>query len=374
MAEQSRLTSEKNAIASSLASIGPEALVIRLGLAGRRNGDLERQSGGGVTVACPSHGDRTPSLSVTIGKDKLIRVRCFGCDVSGDGFNLIAAAYQLDARTQFAEVMQHARALAGIAENYSTPPYSRPVEPRDDTPPALDDETFDRVVRWLLDKCPLENDAEGAKYMASRGLLEVSKGRLGCLPEMPYQAALILALCSELGEHAWTRSGLAHPSASSRFAWSDNRLMIPWRAAGVDGLIVNVQRRALHSRPSKGPKYAAPRFRTFPAPYGVEDAAEELGEGVALVVVEGALDTLAARALFRAEGMDAAVVGIPGVQGWRPAWAELGRGREVKIGLDPDEAGNGAAAKLAADFYAAGATRVSRIKTNAHDWAEEAAS
>jgi DNA primase len=355
-----------------LASLGADGFATRLGIAGHKNGDMVRQAGG-VLVVCPSHGDRTPSLSITRGPDRLLRVRCFGCDLSGDAFTLIAAVHGLDVRSGFAAVLEHARAITGTAAPFSAP-RERAPEPRDETPPALDDESFDRVARWLLDKCPLVNDAEGAKYMAQRGLLEMAKGRLGCLPPLPYQPALILALCAELGEHLWKRSGLAHPNVTTRFAWGDNRLLIPWRAAGVDGLIVNVQRRALHARPSKGPKYAAPRFRTFPAPYGIEDASEELGEGVALVVVEGALDTLAARAMFRAEGIDAAVVGIPGVQGWRPAWAKLGRGREVKIGLDPDEAGNGAAATLAADFYAAGATRVSRIKTNAHDWAEGLAS
>jgi hypothetical protein len=62
-----------------------------------------RRQGGGLTVRCPAHGDKTPSCSITRAGGTL-RVRCFGCGLAGDVFALVAAVRGLDVRRDFVQV------------------------------------------------------------------------------------------------------------------------------------------------------------------------------------------------------------------------------------------------------------------------------
>src|SRR5690242_18399964 len=81
----------------------------------RRLGLLEgaKRQPTGLFVLCPAHGERTPSCSVTRGPDGTIRVRCFGCDLSGDVLTLVAAASGLDVRRDFRRVLERAASAAG---------------------------------------------------------------------------------------------------------------------------------------------------------------------------------------------------------------------------------------------------------------------
>jgi len=63
-----------------------------------------RQSGG-YLIRCPAHGDRTASCSVTRGPDGTLRVKCFGCDLSGDVLTLVGAVTGLSLRRDFRDVM-----------------------------------------------------------------------------------------------------------------------------------------------------------------------------------------------------------------------------------------------------------------------------
>jgi DNA primase len=62
-------------------------------------------------------------------------------------------------------------------------------------------------------------------------------------------------------------------------------------------------------------------------------------------VVEGAVDALSLRAQLSPEA-GIVVVAAPGVSGWRPAWAELLRGRDVAVAYDRDTAGDRASAAI----------------------------
>ncbi len=63
-----------------------------------------RQSGG-YLIRCPAHVDRTPSCSVTRGPDGTLRVKCFGCELSGDVLTLVGAVTGLSLRRNFKDVM-----------------------------------------------------------------------------------------------------------------------------------------------------------------------------------------------------------------------------------------------------------------------------
>lgn len=104
-------------------------------------------------------------------------------------------------------------------------------------------------------------------------------------------------------------------------------------------------------------------------PYGAEDALELIGDGVEVVFVEGAVDVLAYRLLRRPELP--AVLGVPGLDAWRPEWARWACGRSAVIAFDNDDAGDQAAERVARDLYAAGAVSVTRSRPSAaKNWAE----
>jgi Toprim domain len=74
-----------------------------------------------------------------------------------------------------------------------------------------------------------------------------------------------------------------------------------------------------------------------------------LGEG-SVVLVEGPSDMLAARSA----GLPA--IAVPGTHAWRAEWASALGGREVTVVMDADRAGRAAAANIARDLQAQGAT------------------
>ena len=78
----------------------PRGLCERLGLL-----KGAKAQAGGLSVRCPVHKEHNPSCSVTNGPDGTVRVRCFGCDFSGDGLTLIAQVYGLSLRSDFREVL-----------------------------------------------------------------------------------------------------------------------------------------------------------------------------------------------------------------------------------------------------------------------------
>jgi hypothetical protein len=117
------------------------ALCAALGLvAGYKPGRVPR----GLLIRCPVHNEQTPSCSVTAGPDGTIRVRCFGCDFTGDVLHLIAAAHNLDVRADFPAVLGEAARLAGVdlgreqRTNDTRPAsYQAPTYPESDDVEAL---------------------------------------------------------------------------------------------------------------------------------------------------------------------------------------------------------------------------------------------
>ena len=63
-----------------------------------------------------------------------------------------------------------------------------------------------------------------------------------------------------------------------------------------------------------------------------------------VLLVEGEPDMIAARS----RGLPA--IAVPGIDGWRPAWAQLFAGREVTVFMDCDEQGRAAAAAIERDL------------------------
>lgn len=331
-----------------------------------------QRQGGGALVCCPAHGDRTPSCSVTRGPDGTVRVRCFGCDLAGDVFALVAAVRRLDVQRDFPAVLREAAELAGVdlgdgagvrrvaLEPVRAHPLApqggrggprgtglEPAHPAATAPETsgLPLETFSAFAVVLLENCSFESDDPVREYLRSRLLLVGARDDAwAALPATPGQRrALAQHLVRTCGRDAWQRSGLAR---GEDFSFPEHRIVIPWRTP--EGRIATVQRRALDGRRNKY-VFAADRSPLWP--YGVEALNDPAKAGLPVLLVEGAADVLAVRELsdpsFAVLRRPYLALGVPGVATWRDAWTELLRGRNLCIGFDRDKAGEDRAPKLA---------------------------
>lgn len=332
----------------------------------------------GVLVRCPWHEERTPSCSVFVGGDGTVAVKCHGCGASGDALSLVAAVRGLDLRADFGAVLEECAYLAGVRLTPSSTGYvARPAPAPRAAPVTLGDDAFAALADALLELCPVEGEVDAWGYLRRRGIAELARGWAALPSSATGRAQVRDALVARVGRDAWLRSGLAHADGPKAGEWlfGDHRLVIPWRAAGVQGAVVTLQRRLLRAPSSASePRYVVPRGRPATVPYGCETALEELGAGMELCIVEGAIDTLAMRLLAGRAGLERATVGIPGVEHWRRCAGPLCgavRGCVAVIALDPDAAGERHVAELAEELTKAGAVRVLRSKpVEGKDWCD----
>ena len=374
----------------------PWAVVRALGI----DKGAQRQAGGAL-VCCPAHGDRTPSCSVTRGPDGTVRVRCFGCDLAGDVFALVAAVHKLDVHRDFPSVLREAAELAGVElvtpqrpeRAGLEPARARPLapqagasragrtglEPVQERPPvpetsgpdgrsarvspatihvqpaepaALELDVFDALVRVVLEACPFDGDDAVREYLRDRILLVGARDDAwAALPENPdKRRELVARIVATCGHDAWQRSGLAR---GADFLFPEHRLVIPWRTP--DGRIATVQRRALDNRRNK---YVFASGRSPLWPYGVEALRDATRAELPVLLVEGAADVLAVRELADPElsviVRPYVVLGVPGVATWRDTWTELLRDRLLCVGFDRNKANEDQAPKLGERLSRAG--------------------
>jgi DNA primase len=341
-------------------------------LLGVERGKSDRGTNIHPRFVCPKHGGS--SLDVDVREGRLV-AHCKGCgELEGDVFDLVAAVHGLSARKDFAKVLRLAAEIAGIRlDDVRTgaplpPRIVPPVRPVEAPKPALDVDTFDRIVAHMFDRGRLDRleDDEAKSYLSKRKLLvQATDAGWFALPRIEAQRALVDELRDLVGVDALRLSGLVNDGATA-FRHPANRLAIPWRAHGVDGLVVTLQRRRLDAGE---PRYVFPQGRSPLWPFVVVDDLEDLEDEVNLAIVEGAVDVLALRAGLREQGVRALVVGLPGVQSWRDEWRSLLEGKHVRLAIDPDKAGESAVAKLLAQCTNALSAQRWRPK-GAKDWAD----
>ena len=350
-----------------------------------------KQSGDGIFVLCPGGHDRTASLSLRPMRDG-IAAHCFGCGLNGSVLDVIAAVRGLDIRRDFRRVIEEGLALAGLpplgASTPRTGPSLRSVRSvPSEAPPELAVDVFGELAAEILERCPLAAAADVQRYLADRGVLEAaSADGWGALPSPAEQGPIAAEILECFGPLVLARSKVFRLERGSSellirngapaFIWTDHRIVIPWRAFGVDGAIVALQRRQLGST-AEGPKYALAGRPV--APYVSPAALENVTDATSIAYVEGAIDALSLGEIDRADGTDRLAIGVPGLGAWDPAWAKLARGRRAFIATDDDPpkpngkpgAGNnpGLISKWRDDLLAASALEVRRLQpTSAPDW------
>jgi hypothetical protein len=299
----------------------PVALCAKLGLTDR----AKRQSRG-LSICCPVHGERNPSCSVTVGTDGTIRVRCFGCDFTGDALTLIATRYGLSLSTNFREVLSLGAELAGhhsladeirdgaVRVERAQVPAPEPLpEPEY---PAQDE------VRALWARCvAVTTDADACRHFVTRRIDPDAVAELDVARVIP--RGLELPRFATYGGRSWRETG--------------HTLLL--RAWAANGALVSV--RAWRVTEGTTPKRLPPARHKAAELVQANRLAWQMLAGNAcplrLWIVEGEPDfTTTATTFARSD----AVIGI-GSGSWTEDFARrVPRGTEVIVSTHADEAGD----------------------------------
>lgn len=381
----------------------PRAFAADLGLEVSK----DRKQAGGIFALCPAGHDRGASLSLRSMRDG-IAAHCFGCGLDGSVLDVIASAHGLDIDCDFRAVVEEGLSLAGLdpleesrrpsstgpRRPSSTDP-RRPVAaaaPTPAAPEALDPDIFAALAAEILERAPLAGYVE--RYLDRRNVLEAARADgWGALPSSPAEQFRIAAeILDRFGPVLLARSGLFKVEKTQAgdlvivdgapvlcspvaFLWSAHVLVIPWRAVGVDGSVMAIQRRQLGA---EGPRYVlAGKAGIYVSPAALED----MTETSEIAFCEGAFDALSLGELDRRAGRDRIAVGVPGLGSWGQVSAiaaPLARGRRAYVATDNDpdkdgvQRGGNAPALLATwarDLRGAGALEVHRACPRGHhDW------
>jgi 5S rRNA maturation endonuclease (ribonuclease M5) len=296
-----------------------------------------KRQGGGIFVRCPAHDDASPSCSVTRGADGTIRVRCFGCSMAGDVFDLVAAVERLDRRGDFRKVAERAAELAGVGATSSAPTRPAPPPPPPKPPPPVEE------VRELWERCtPTCVDPEVSAWLRSRAIDPAAVDAYGPARALPVG----------IDVPRWARYRGDAPEAR------------PWNAIGYRCIVplydAAGELRSVRARQVGTPRGDAPKALP-PVGYGLRGLVMGCPLGSLLlalgawpwwaerrvVVVEGEPDFLTWAA--RGEGARTlAVLGLPGAGTWTVELADrIPDGSTVIIRTDPDDAGDRYATEIA---------------------------
>jgi len=122
-----------------------------------------------MLLRCPWHTEHTPSCSVRCAADGTIAVHCFGCEASGDVFDLVAVAHDLNTRQDFPEVLRLAAELAGIRSDRGDAHRGPPARRLRGLPESAYPPVEDVAALWAACS-PVGDASEVAGWLHSRAL------------------------------------------------------------------------------------------------------------------------------------------------------------------------------------------------------------
>jgi DNA primase len=291
---------------------------------------------------CPiphhAHSGRgSPSLSVDLERGLF---HCFSRDEGGDCIRF----YELMHNVGFVRAVHAMAEELGLSARSSQTPLIKRAAPDteavefQDEPIATD--RLSAVCEAFLAACRKEEQAEGRNYLARRGIDERSMRRAGVtyFPRRAYRRVMRRML-DEFPLDELQRSGLFNRQAHLTFY--RHRLLFPFYVEG----------RALYLQARTTASGVEPRWHNMrgsvPSLYNM-DALGDLNSNEVVYLVEGFTDTLT----LLTHGF--AAVGLVGAGGMKEEWlAPLGR-FSIVAALDPDAAGERAAARYQEMFAARG--------------------
>jgi hypothetical protein len=299
--------------------VDPRSVAERFGL----SFDGSQHQASGISLRCFMHADKGPSLSITMGPDGTLRVKCHAGCFQGSVLDLIAAKHGLSCKgDDFGKVLRIGAELAGIRIDEaggSTPRASAPplrgAAPAAPPPPKPLDATWDALPQL---------DADAWEYLRSRGIDGAADL---CRTPVP-----------------------ASPGGLGKFATMGLRLACALRNA--QGTVTGIQVRAITGEKN---------FRVEgQSSAGVFGDPRLIPSVASVVVAEGLSDFLAASAVLAGRS-NVTVIGVAGVENAAHLEQLPLKGKRVVLAMDADPAGDKAAGALAAKLQRLGA-RICRAR------------
>lgn len=288
-----------------------------------------KRSGASFKGLCPFHQEKTPSFYVTPHRGSY---HCFGCDKGGDIFSFIMEAERL----AFPEALQRLAEQAGIQ-----------LPERGSNRQSLTGRLYEAneaAARFFHDALRSDQGTVARRYLTERdfGADSIVLFQLGVSPAG--RDALVTALrTAGIEDRILLAAGLAMQEEGGglrdRFR---GRLMFPIRDAS--GRVSGFGGRTLTDA---GPKYLnSPQTEVFDKSavlYGIHLAAESMRKAGSGVLVEGYLDAVRAHG----SGFPATAASLGTAVTVAQLSALSRTAKTVIIALDPDPAGQSAAARAA---------------------------
>src|SRR5437588_830023 len=305
-----------------------------------------RANGARLHTLCPipahSHsGKGHKSLSIDLQRGLF---HCFSRDEGGDAIRF----YELVRNVSFSQAVRELASELGISASGQLSLAFRAAPDREvaEQQEPLNAERMTAICERFLKVCRREEQMEGISYLARRGIDAKTMRRAGLVyfPRRAYRRVM-RQMRDGFALEELQRSGLFN--AQAHLTFYRHRLLFPFY---VEGHVVYLQARTTAAG-------VEPRWHNMrggvPSLYNI-DALSELPTGHVVYLVEGFTDTLT---LLTHEF---AAVGLVGAGGLKPEWlAPLARFRVVSA-LDPDAAGQRAAAAYE-ELFAARGLRLARI-------------
>jgi DNA primase len=243
---------------------------------------------------CPFHGEKTPSFTVTPGRDSW---KCFGCGEGGDVFSFVMKRDGLS----FPEALKVLAAKAGVEVDERTT--------REDARRARLREVLESAIAFYYAVLTGSKTGQPAlDYLRGRGFTDetIQKHQLGYAPGGWDTLARQLAAKRQIRAEDLVEVGLAQPRQSARGGVYDRfreRVIFPIRdmnggPVGLGGRTMAGVNAAAADDRDHGPKYlnspATPLFDKSRTLYLIDRAKSSIRKTNQAVIVEGYTDALMA--------------------------------------------------------------------------------
>jgi len=287
-----------------------------------------KKAGTNFKGLCPFHQEKTPSFTVTPGKNIF---HCFGCGKGGDAFGFLMELEHLG----FVEAFQLLAKEAGIDLSR----YERDGGKEED--PIF---RANRFAQEFFHKC-LAANKPAMSYIIRRGLTEetIAQFKIGFAQDS-WDSIHKAAAREKIPVADLLAAGLITTKEETKSTYDRFRCRIMFPICNLSGLVIGFGGRTL-KKDEKGAKYLnTPETRVYhkgSVLYGLHAARSAIREANAAIVVEGYMDF---HALFQA-GVHNVVASSGTALTVEQAKLLRRYGRKVFLVFDPDAAGISAASR-----------------------------
>jgi len=282
-----------------------------------------KKQGSNWVACCPFHDEKTPSFSVSPGKQFYY---CFGCGASGTAIGFLMA-YE---RLEFVDAVETLAGSLGLEV------------PREGG--SAGDARFEAILGALASadrfyQRQLRATPEATEYLRARGLSGATAARFG-LGWAPAQWTALLEHCGSEARDTLMEAGLLNRHEDSGRVYDRFRGRITFPIRDRRGRTVGFGARVLGDA---APKYLnspeTPAFHKGRELYGLYEARQARRELPRLVVVEGYMDVI----MLAEHGIDYAVATLGTAVGEAHIERLLATAGEIVFCFDGDDAGRQAA-------------------------------